>query len=141
MQLIEVQLRNWRSYRNATFSFPELNGSPEANKKRVILIGAQNGVGKTSLLIALYLGLFGREAMHLIEGIRVSSTKDDQSLTYRNLLERTIHRPPSVGMIHTPWSACGFIRPAAPKYQFAANGDSAEAAKFVISALPMAKRS
>lgn len=92
MHLVEVQLRNWRSYRNATFTFPVPERSGDVTR-RVILVGAQNGVGKTSFLIALYLGLFGRAAMHLIEGVRVSSSKDEQSLTYRNLLERTIHRP------------------------------------------------
>ncbi|WFS63397.1 AAA family ATPase [Pseudodesulfovibrio thermohalotolerans] len=95
MFLTEVHLRNWRSYRNATFSFPrpEVDKSNKAKTKKVILVGAQNGTGKTSLLIALYLGLFGREAMHLIEGVRISGAEDERWFTYRNLIQRTLHRP------------------------------------------------
>lgn len=94
MHLTEVQLRNWRSYRNATYSFPVPEKIESCKfEKKVILIGAQNGVGKTSLLIAMYLGLFGRAAMHLIEGIRLSGTNEDKASTYKYLLERIIHRP------------------------------------------------
>ena len=88
LQLNEVHLRNWRSYRNATFQLP----SPR-KKSNVILVGAQNGTGKTSLLIALYMGLFGRQAMHLIEGVGLASQHDEKNRSYRRLLERTIHRP------------------------------------------------
>lgn len=95
MFLTEVHLRNWRSYRNATFSFPRpiLAKSEEEKPRKVILVGAQNGSGKTSLLIALYLGLFGREAMHLIEGVRISGAEDERWRTYQNLIQRTLHRP------------------------------------------------
>lgn len=88
MQLREVTLRNWRSYRSATFRFPETVG-----KRRVILIGAMNGNGKTSLLMSLYLGLFGREAMHYIEGVRLSNKDEEQSRSYRQLMKRILHRP------------------------------------------------
>ncbi|MGX2032911.1 AAA family ATPase [Methylocaldum gracile] len=81
-------MRNWRSYRNATFLFPNPN-----SHQNIILVGAQNGTGKTSLLMALYLGLFGREAMNLIEGIRLRSADDEKSLTYKTLMEQIIHRP------------------------------------------------
>ena len=93
MYLTEVQLRNWRSYRNVTYTFPVPLKGKENYDKKVILVGAQNGVGKTSLLIAMYLGLYGRAAMHLIEGIRISGTEEEISLTYKNLLERILHRP------------------------------------------------
>lgn len=90
MFLTEITLRNWRSYRSAVFRLP----APTAkNYKNVILIGAQNGVGKTSLLMALYLGLFGREAMHLIEGFRLSPRDDERSRSYHKLVERLLHRP------------------------------------------------
>lgn len=88
MHLREVILRNWRSYRAAHFRFPEPKG-----KKRVILVGAMNGNGKTSLLMALYLGLFGREAMQYIEGVRLSNRDDEQSRSYHQLLKQILHRP------------------------------------------------
>src|ERR1019366_9139152 len=88
--LTQLQLRNWRAYRNATFSFlpPDRSG-----RRNVILIGAQNGYGKTSFLIALYLGLFGREAMSLIEGFTDSLVSDDKLVSYQRLIEGILHRP------------------------------------------------
>ncbi|BAU49164.1 hypothetical protein SVA_2616 [Sulfurifustis variabilis] len=88
MFLKEVHVRNWRSYRNAIFTLPR-----PGSRKNIILVGAQNGTGKTSLLIALYLGLFGREAMHLIEGVRLSGIDEDQNRNYKSLMEQIIHRP------------------------------------------------
>lgn len=90
MFLREVHLRNWRSYRNAIFALP---APDRAGRRNVILIGAQNGVGKTSFLMALYLGLFGREAMHLIEGMRLKGLDQEKSVGYRSLMEQVIHRP------------------------------------------------
>lgn len=88
MFLTELHLRNWRSYRNATIRFPV----PSA-KTNIILVGAQNGTGKTSILIALYLGLFGREAIRLIEGFRLGLKDSDINKSYKKLLERLVHRP------------------------------------------------
>jgi DNA sulfur modification protein DndD len=85
MYLKSVQLKNWRSYKSATFNFP----APRPNKK-VMLIGAMNGHGKTSLLMALSLGLFGREAMKFIEGYVAES--NDYARGYRQLLARLLHR-------------------------------------------------
>lgn len=90
MQLTQLHLRNWRSYRNATFNLPAPDRS---GKRNVILIGAQNGVGKTSFLMALYLGLFGREAMDLIEGFRKSTKEDAELRSYKRLIESLLHRP------------------------------------------------
>src|SRR5262245_23765262 len=81
MYLREVTLRNWRSYRSANFKFGEPKG-----KKRVVLVGAMNGTGKTSLLMALYLGLFGREAMAFVEGFRRGYTVDERIRSYRRMM-------------------------------------------------------
>jgi DNA sulfur modification protein DndD len=87
VHLSEVTLKNWRSYRSSTFRFPV----PSARKK-VILVGAMNGTGKTSLLAALYLGLFGREAMYYVEGVRLSDNEEEKQRSYRQLIERILHR-------------------------------------------------
>ena len=78
MHLSEVTLKNWRSYRSATVRFPV----PSARKK-VILIGAMNGTGKTSLLAALYLGLFGRDGMYYVEGVRHADNEEAKERSYR----------------------------------------------------------
>jgi DNA sulfur modification protein DndD len=90
MHITQLRLRNWRSYRNAIFTFPVPD---KAGKRNIILVGAQNGVGKTSFLISLYLGLFGREAMNLIEGFRSRLAIDDKLVSYRRIIESILHRP------------------------------------------------
>ena len=88
MHLREVVLRNWRSYRSATFRFPA-----PTQARRVLLVGAMNGTGKTSLLVALYLGLFGREAMQFVEGVKLGSSDDEKIRSYKQLIQRILHRP------------------------------------------------
>lgn len=63
MYLSEVHLQNWRSYRDATFRF-----KPPTKRRPLVLIGAMNGHGKTSFLLSLYLGLFGRFGLRHAEG-------------------------------------------------------------------------
>lgn len=86
MYLKSLTLKNWRSYKAARFEFP----APRPQKK-VVLVGAMNGHGKTSLLMALHLGLFGREAMQFVEGYRFDG--GDKVRSYKQLLSRFIHRP------------------------------------------------
>ena len=61
MNLREIRLRSWRAYSDARFHFPEPQGD-----RNIILIGAQNGGGKTSLFEAIVLGLFGRQGLSLL---------------------------------------------------------------------------
>ena len=87
MHLSEVILKNWRSYRSAQFRFP----IAKDEKRKVVLIGAMNGTGKTSLLTSLYLGLFGRDGMYHVEGVR-RSDEEERQRSYRLLMERVLHR-------------------------------------------------
>ena len=61
MNLREIRLRSWRAYSDARFHFPEPQGD-----RNIILTGAQNGGGKTSLFEAIVLGLFGRQGLSLL---------------------------------------------------------------------------
>jgi DNA sulfur modification protein DndD len=81
MYLAKLHLQNWRTYGEATFDFAE----PTA-RKSVVLIGAMNGHGKTSFLMSLYLGLFGRFGLRHCEGF----TKEDEPdvASYRQAIER-----------------------------------------------------
>lgn len=81
MYLSKLHLQNWRTYGEATFDFTE----PTA-RKSVVLIGAMNGHGKTSFLMSLYLGLFGRFGLRHCEGF----TKEDEPdvASYRQAIER-----------------------------------------------------
>lgn len=63
MYLSRIRLQNWRSYEDCTLEFSE-----PKHLKPLTLVGAMNGHGKTSLLISLYLGLFGRFGLRYCEG-------------------------------------------------------------------------
>ncbi len=88
MQLRSVTLRNWRSYAFSTFEFPRAT-----KQKKVVLVGAMNGYGKTSLLMALYLGLFGRDGMSYLEVVTAQSEESERIRSYKQLMESILHRP------------------------------------------------
>lgn len=71
MYISRIQLQNWRSYRDATFRFKK-----PTRRRPVVLVGAMNGHGKTSFLLSLYLGLFGRFGLRHAEGFSQSNPED-----------------------------------------------------------------
>lgn len=58
MWISRLSLRNFKSYQHQDFNFP-----PPGNGKNLVLIGGLNGYGKTTLLEAIYVGLYGEEAV------------------------------------------------------------------------------
>ncbi|MRN38919.1 DNA sulfur modification protein DndD [Neisseria sp. N95_16] len=58
MWIHSIRLRNFKSYDNAVFHFPE-----PKDERNIVLIGAQNGHGKTTLLEAVYLCLYDKDAI------------------------------------------------------------------------------
>ena len=58
MWISRIALRNFKSYRNQVFEFPR-----PADGKNLVLVGGVNGYGKTTLLEAIYIGLYGEEAV------------------------------------------------------------------------------
>lgn len=81
MYLAKLHLQNWRTYSDVTFDFAQ----PTA-RKSVVLIGAMNGHGKTSFLMSLYLGLFGRFGLRYCEGF--SKEHEPEPASYRQAIER-----------------------------------------------------
>lgn len=81
MWIAKIELFNFKSYQHQTFEFPQ----PHAGRN-IVLIGGMNGYGKTSVLEALYLGLYGKEA---VEHLGRAGLKDD--VGYRKFLERALH--------------------------------------------------
>jgi DNA sulfur modification protein DndD len=77
MYLSRLHIRNWRVYSDATFDFRR-----PTKKRPITLIGAMNGHGKTSFLMALYLGLFGKYGLRHCEGFRhkANDSKKDSAL-------------------------------------------------------------
>ncbi|QEY23388.1 DNA sulfur modification protein DndD [Neisseria animalis] len=70
MWIHSIKLRNFKSYDNAAFSFP----TPE-DGKNIVLIGAQNGHGKTTLLEAVYLCLYGKDAISHLQRAGLNTQK------------------------------------------------------------------
>ena len=78
-----MELVCFKSYQHQTFEFP----MPEAGQN-IVLIGGMNGFGKTSILEALYLGLYGRDAIiHLAR----AGLKTDERKGYPTFLERAFN--------------------------------------------------
>lgn len=59
MWISRIALRNFKSYQHQVFEFPQ-----PAEGKNLVLIGGLNGYGKTTLLEAIYVGLYGEEAVN-----------------------------------------------------------------------------
>lgn len=59
MWLSRIELKNFKSYRQQIFQFPQ-----PGDGKNIVLIGGVNGFGKTTLLEAIYVGLYGEEAVN-----------------------------------------------------------------------------
>lgn len=81
MWIAKIELFNFKSYQHQTFEFP-----PPKAGRNIVLVGGMNGYGKTSILEALYLGLYGKEA---VEHLGRAGLKDD--VGYRKFVERALH--------------------------------------------------
>src|SRR5260221_5092914 len=79
-----IRLRDWKAYSNAAFEFPI-----PTKTKDVVLIGAKNGFGKTSLLEAIILCLYGRDGMDALA--RAVTTNSDAEKSYDEFVERALH--------------------------------------------------
>lgn len=83
MWISKLELVCFKSYQRQIFEFP----MPE-NGQNIVLIGGMNGFGKTSILEALYLGLYGSDAIiHLAR----AGLKADDKKGYRTFLERAFN--------------------------------------------------
>ena len=101
MYLSRIHLTNWRSYNDAEFRFEKPSG-----RRPLVLIGAMNGHGKTSLLFSLYVGLFGRYGLRHAEGFTHADGEDPPH--YREAIKRfrrwtaASDEPTSVELVFTP---------------------------------------
>jgi DNA sulfur modification protein DndD len=83
MWISSLELTNFKSYQRAVLEFPQ----PE-NGENIVLIGGMNGYGKTSILEAIYLCLYGKEAIpHLAR----AGLKADDTRGYPSFLEKAFN--------------------------------------------------
>lgn len=81
MWISRLELINFKSYQHQVFEFPAPNQG-----KNVILIGGMNGYGKTTILEALYLGLYGKDSI-----IHLARAGIKGEVGYPIFLERALH--------------------------------------------------
>jgi len=86
MYISKIALRDWKAYQSAEFSFP----APQ-HDKNIVLIGARNGYGKTSLYQAIILCMFGRDGMPLISGSILSEKENQNEQHYKTFLQKALH--------------------------------------------------
>ena len=79
-----VELRNYGLFRNAKFDLRPTQG-PEGTLRNIVLFGGKNGSGKTTILEAVRVCLYGQRS----RGLRVRR-KD-----YERFLRAKIHRAPA----------------------------------------------
>jgi len=89
--LTRVSFRNWKVFANVDFELPQLD-----EDKPVILIGGNNGYGKTSFLEGILYCLFGRSAH--TERVRLQepdgqTSPAQRAAGYKKFLDRAFHRP------------------------------------------------
>lgn len=83
MWISKIELTNFKSYQHADLEFPE-----PTNGQNIVLIGGMNGYGKTSVLEALYLCLYGKDAIiHLAR----AGLKTDDIKGYPTFLEKAFN--------------------------------------------------
>jgi DNA sulfur modification protein DndD len=88
MHISQITLRDWKAYTTASFDFPA-----PGKDRNIILIGAPNGYGKTSLFEAIVLGMFGRDGLPLIARSPFGSgDREGLSTSYKTFLEKALHR-------------------------------------------------
>ncbi|WP_158228618.1 AAA family ATPase [Sinorhizobium fredii] len=91
VSLTRVSFRNWKVFANLNFELPYLD-----ENKPVVLIGGNNGYGKTSFLEGILYCLFGRvahaERARLLDPNGQTSTVQ-RAAGYKKFLDRAFHRP------------------------------------------------
>lgn len=87
MYISHITVRDWKVFTSSTFDFP----APEQHKN-IVLIGAPNGYGKTSLFEAMVLGMFGRDGLPLIARSPFSGGDNERlAVSYKYFLEKALH--------------------------------------------------
>lgn len=86
MQIKKVKLCNFSSYYGET----EIDLST-ADKKSIILIGGNNGAGKTSLFTAIKLALYGPQCFHFQDKNNQYTAKIKNLINHDAYMENTVH--------------------------------------------------
>lgn len=107
MYLERLTLTDWKLYGGEqTLEFPT-----PTRRKNVVLIGAKNGFGKTSLLEALAFGLYGKEGLDLVARADSHGDEDRRHRSYARFIEGAFNETASAGGRSTMRVAITFVDP------------------------------
>lgn len=83
-----LRFENWKAFECAELTFP-----PADDGRPIILIGGNNGNGKTSILDGIIACLYGVQSF--LEGSRgtIDGSETQRRAEYRQFIERAVHRP------------------------------------------------
>ncbi|XXQ67505.1 AAA family ATPase [Neisseriaceae bacterium B1] len=82
MWIQSINLKNFKSYEHAEFHFPEPEGD-----ENIVLIGAENAHGKTTLLEAIYLCFYDKDAEDYLKRAGLNSNER----RYADFLQAALH--------------------------------------------------
>ena len=82
MWIQSIKLKNFKSYEEAEFHFPEPKGD-----ENIVLIGAENAHGKTTLLEAIYLCFYDKDAEEYLKRAGLNSNER----RYTDFLNSALH--------------------------------------------------
>ncbi len=83
MYIKRIKLKNFKSYAEAEFEFP-----PPEKGRNLILVGAENGHGKTTLLEAIYLCLYDKDAIANFQRAGLG----DSRFKYRDFISQSLYK-------------------------------------------------
>lgn len=83
MWIKRIKLKNFGLYPEAEFEFPE-----PTDERNLVVINAKNGHGKTTLLEALYLCLFDKDAIRYFQRAGLSSS----NFKYKEFINSVLHQ-------------------------------------------------
>lgn len=86
MHISSITLDGWKAYPKAEFNF-----DAPIQGRNIVLIGANNGYGKTSLFEAIVLGIFGRYGLGLIARRSIGGGSERTNRSYKKFLEGALH--------------------------------------------------
>ena len=89
MYIKRIKLKNFKSYAEAEFEFP-----PPEKGRNLILVGAENGHGKTTLLEAIYLCLYDKDAIANFQRAGLGDSK----FKYHDFISQSLYKEAAAQM-------------------------------------------
>lgn len=110
MWIKRIKLKNFGLYPHAKFEFPE-----PTEQRNLVVINAKNGHGKTTLLEALYLCLFDKDAIRYFQRAGLSGS----SFKYRDFITSILHQE---AIAHNGWYTVELEVELIESYRFGQQG-------------------